>query len=68
MAPPLLTDVSGMDVAMNVSGVTATRRTGQTIMPLFHAAFSFGTLAGSVGAAAAAGQGLAPSRHLSSSR
>jgi hypothetical protein len=68
VAPPLVTDVSGMDVAMNVPGVTATRRTGQTIMPLFHAAFSFGTLAGSVGAAVAAGRGLAPGRHLSSSR
>ncbi|WP_217241264.1 MFS transporter [Streptomyces sp. AC555_RSS877] len=56
--------VGAMDVAMNVSGVTATRRTGRTIMPLFHAAFSFGTLAGSVGAAVAAGQGLAPSRHF----
>ncbi|MFE7132447.1 MFS transporter [Streptomyces sp. NPDC057638] len=56
--------VGVMDVAMNVSGVTATRRTGRSIMPLFHAAFSFGTLAGSVGAAVAAGQGLAPSRHF----
>ncbi|CAM5734866.1 hypothetical protein SALBM311S_01159 [Streptomyces alboniger] len=33
-------------------------------MPLFHAAFSFGTLAGSVGAAVAAGQGLSPTRHF----
>jgi MFS family permease len=56
--------VGVMDVAMNVAGVTAARRTGRTIMPLFHAAFSFGTLAGSVGAAVAAGQGLAPSRHF----
>lgn len=56
--------VGAMDVAMNVSGVTATRRTGRAIMPLFHAAFSFGTLAGSVGAAAAAAQSLEPSRHF----
>jgi MFS family permease len=56
--------VGVMDVAMNVAGVTAVRRTGRAIMPLFHAAFSFGTLAGSVGAAVAAGQGLAPSRHF----
>lgn len=56
--------VGVMDVAMNVAGVTATRRTRRAIMPLFHAAFSFGTLAGSVGAAVAAGQGLAPTRHF----
>ncbi|MGW7202715.1 MFS transporter [Streptomyces sp. NPDC054837] len=56
--------VGVMDVAMNVSGVTATRRTGRAIMPLFHAAFSVGTLAGSVGAAVAAGQGLAPTGHF----
>ncbi|MFM9611986.1 MFS transporter [Streptomyces sp. V2] len=56
--------VGVMDVAMNVAGVTATRRTGRSIMPLFHAAFSLGTLAGSVGAAVAAGQGVAPVRHF----
>lgn len=32
--------VGVMDVAMNVAGVTATRRTGRAIMPLFHAAFA----------------------------
>ncbi|MFD5483593.1 MFS transporter [Streptomyces hawaiiensis] len=36
--------VGVMDVAMNVVGVTATRRTGRAIMPLLHAAFSLGTL------------------------
>ncbi|MEU2563149.1 MFS transporter [Streptomyces longispororuber] len=56
--------VGAMDVAMNVAGVTAVRRTGRALMPLFHAAFSLGTLAGSVGAAVAAGQGLPPSRHF----
>jgi MFS family permease len=34
------------DVSMNVSGATAERLGGRTIMPLFHAAFSVGTLAG----------------------
>ncbi|PZE37040.1 MFS transporter [Curtobacterium sp. MCPF17_031] len=34
------------DVSMNVAGATAERLGGRTIMPLFHAAFSVGTLAG----------------------
>ncbi|WP_144765135.1 MFS transporter [Curtobacterium sp. 9128] len=34
------------DVSMNVSGATAERLGGRTIMPMFHAAFSLGTLAG----------------------
>lgn len=34
------------DVSMNVSGATAERLGGRTIMPLFHAAFSVGTLTG----------------------
>ncbi|MBT2502288.1 MFS transporter [Curtobacterium sp. ISL-83] len=34
------------DVSMNVTGATAERLGGRTIMPLFHAAFSVGTLAG----------------------
>ena len=34
------------DVSMNVSGATAERLGGRTVMPLFHAAFSVGTLAG----------------------
>ncbi|MGU3411392.1 MFS transporter [Microbacterium sp. M1A1_1b] len=34
------------DVSMNVTGATAERLGGRTIMPLFHAAFSLGTLAG----------------------
>jgi MFS family permease len=35
-----------LDVSMNVSGATVERATGRTVMPLFHAAFSLGTLAG----------------------
>jgi len=34
------------DVSMNVAGATAERLGGRTIMPLFHAAFSVGTLTG----------------------
>jgi MFS family permease len=47
--------VGTLDVAMNVAAVTVVRRTGRPIMPVFHAGFSFGALAGSVGAAFAAG-------------
>ncbi len=35
-----------VDVSMNVSGAAAEKAGGRTIMPLFHAAFSVGTLAG----------------------
>jgi len=34
------------DVAMNVEGAAAERALGRTVMPLFHAAFSGGTIAG----------------------
>ena len=34
------------DVAMNVEGADVERRLGRTIMPRFHAGFSFGTVAG----------------------
>ena len=43
------------DVSMNVSGAAAERAGGRTIMPLFHAAFSLGTLGGAaIGALAEA--------------
>lgn len=50
--------VGMLDVAMNVAAVTVIRRTERPLMPVFHAGFSFGALAGSLGAAFAAGQGL----------
>jgi MFS family permease len=50
--------VGPLDVAMNVAAVTVIRRTGRPLMPVFHAGFSFGALAGSLGAALAAGHGL----------
>lgn len=34
------------DVAMNVSGAANERAIGRTVMPLYHAAFSLGTVAG----------------------
>ena len=35
------------DVAMNVDGAAVERHLGRTVMPRFHAGFSFGTIAGS---------------------
>ncbi|WP_051325832.1 MFS transporter [Glycomyces tenuis] len=37
---------SVLDVAMNLSGAANERRVGRTLMPLFHAAFSIGTILG----------------------
>lgn len=37
---------SVLDVAMNLSGAANERRIGRTLMPLFHAAFSIGTMLG----------------------
>jgi MFS family permease len=50
--------VGMLDVAMNVAAVTVIRRTERSLMPVFHAGYSFGALAGSLGAAFAAGHGL----------
>ncbi|MHA6669768.1 MFS transporter [Homoserinimonas sp. A447] len=45
--------MSVCDVAMNLSGAVNERALGRTIMPIFHAFFSFGTMIGAgVGAAA----------------
>ncbi|MEV4317785.1 MFS transporter [Actinocrispum sp. NPDC049592] len=57
--------VGALDVSMNIAAVTAIRRSGRAIMPVFHAGFSFGGLLGSTGAALAAGHDLSPLRHLS---
>lgn len=53
-----------LDVAMNVAAVAVERRVGKPLMPMFHAGFSFGALAGSLAAGLAAGQGWSPARHL----
>lgn len=50
--------VGALDVAMNIAAVTVVRRTERPLMPVFHAGFSFGALAGSVGAAFAAGHAI----------
>jgi MFS family permease len=52
------------DVAMNVEGAAVESRTGRTIMPRFHAAFSIGTVAGAAVGAAAAALGLPVAWHL----
>ncbi|WP_022882421.1 MFS transporter [Gryllotalpicola ginsengisoli] len=54
-----------VDVMMNVSGAAVERRIGKTIMPLFHACFSTGTVLGAALGALAAGAGLALAWHLS---
>jgi fucose permease len=46
------------DVAMNVSGAANERVLGRTVMPLYHAAFSLGTVAGAGTGALAEGAGL----------
>ena len=53
-----------VDVMMNVEGAEAERELGKTVMPLMHAFFSFGTVAGAGLAAAASAIGLSVSVHL----
>lgn len=52
------------DVAMNVEGAQVERELGRTVMPRFHAAFSFGTVAGSGLGAAAIAAGVPVLGHL----
>ncbi|MET0999479.1 MAG: MFS transporter [Marmoricola sp.] len=52
------------DVAMNVEGAAVERHLGRTVMPRFHAAFSFGTVAGSGLGAAAVAVGVPVLGHL----
>jgi MFS family permease len=53
-----------LDVSMNVAATTVIRSTGRALMSVFHAAFSFGALAGSAGAAVAAAHAWSPLKHL----
>jgi MFS family permease len=53
-----------VDVMMNVEGAEAERELGKTVMPLMHAFFSFGTVAGAGLAAAASAVGLSVAVHL----
>lgn len=52
-----------MDVAMNAQGVVVERAGRRPVMSGFHAAFSFGTLAGATVGSALLGVGLAPLPH-----
>ena len=52
------------DVAMNVEGAANERMLGRTVMPLFHAAFSIGTVAGAGLGALAELAGIAIAVHL----
>jgi MFS family permease len=49
---------ASMDVVMNVEGAAAERAIGRTVLPLMHAFFSFGTIAGAALGAGAASIGL----------
>ncbi|WP_040424065.1 MFS transporter [Agromyces subbeticus] len=53
-----------VDVMMNVEGAEAEREIGKTVMPLMHAFFSFGTVAGAGLAAAASALSLSVTVHL----
>lgn len=55
---------SVMDVSMNAQGIALAQRTQRPIFASFHAAFSFGAMAGAVGGSLAAGAGLGPGTHL----
>lgn len=52
------------DVAMNVEGASNERALGRTVMPLFHALFSVGTIVGALLGAAAEALGLPIALHL----
>ncbi len=52
------------DVGMNVEGAAVEQHLGRTVMPRFHAAFSFGTVLGSALGAAAVGVGVPTGAHL----
>src|SRR3954462_2653732 len=53
-----------LDVSMNAHGVTVERRLGRPVLSSFHAAFSFGGLAGAAGGALAAAAGGDARVHL----
>ena len=53
-----------VDVMMNVEGAAAEREIGKTLMPLMHAFFSFGTVAGAGIGAAASALGISVAVHL----
>ncbi|MBX3100590.1 MAG: MFS transporter [Salinibacterium sp.] len=56
--------MGGTDVAMNVSGAANERVLGRSIMPIFHAFFSFGTMIGAGVGAGAEALGVPIAVHL----
>jgi MFS family permease len=57
-------NIGTLDVAMNIAAVTVVRQTERPLMPVFHAAYSFGGLFGAAGAALAAAVKLSPKAHF----
>ena len=55
---------SAMDVSMNAQGIALDARTERPIFASFHAAFSFGAMAGAAAGGLAAAAGLEPAAHL----
>ncbi|WP_233251417.1 MFS transporter [Serinibacter arcticus] len=56
--------IAGWDVAMNLEGAMVERGLGRAVMPMFHAGFSLGTVAGAGVGALAAHLGVSPSWHV----
>ncbi len=56
--------VGGLDVSMNIAAVAVVRQLDRPIMPTFHAAYSFGALAGGVIAGWLVSVGWSPLRHF----
>ena len=56
--------LGSLDVMMNVEGAAVERELGVTLMPLLHACFSLGTVAGALLGAGAAATGVAVAGHL----
>ncbi|OUM43483.1 MFS transporter [Arthrobacter sedimenti] len=55
----------GCEVLINVKGASLERERGRSLMPLFHAAFSMGTIAGSAGGVLASFWNIPAAEHLS---
>jgi MFS family permease len=53
-----------LDVAMNAQGIAVERRSPRRVYASFHAALSFGAVAGAAGAGVIAGLGVPPELHL----
>jgi MFS family permease len=53
-----------LDVAMNAQGIAVERRSPRRVYASFHAALSFGAVAGAAGAGAVAALGFSPAVHL----